>query len=79
MRKKAVFPTTKPPIAVYAICNWGGFEILEINDDRIELSINNGETCRYLGWYKLHITPTTDRMYFVYCGHRYYLEEFMRR
>lgn len=47
-------------------------------DDKVEIAINNGTTRKQRGLYKIYTTPSTNRMYFVMGGVRYYLEDFIR-
>lgn len=78
MRCKSRLPLTdRRPIAVYPICNWGGYEILSIDDERVEIAVNDGETRRYAGSHKLY-TSKSGTTYFRRNGVIYHLDEFMR-
>lgn len=70
----------KPPIAVYPICNHGGYEILSIIDKPegyfVELAMNNGETRKPLGSRK--VSFANDMPYFKLFGEKLFLNDFMK-
>ena len=74
---KEVFPPEKRAIAVFPLNNWGGIEITELTDERVEIAINNGSKRKHGGNHKLY-TSSRGRFYFIVHGCRYYLDEFQR-
>lgn len=70
----------KPPIAVYPLTNWGGVEVLGVQngvDDKVEVAINTGSTRKQRGPYKVY-TTARGRTYFIMDSIRYYLDDFVR-
>ena len=74
---KSVFPPEKRAIALLPLNNWGGFEITDVNETCVEIAINNGERRKQAGRHKLYSTAAGE-FYFLFRGHRYYLDEFQR-
>lgn len=69
----------KPPIAVYPLTNWGGVELLGVQnsvDDKVEVAINTGSTRKQRGPYKVY-TTARGRTYFIMDSIRYYLDDFV--
>lgn len=70
----------KQPIAVFPLTNWGGIEVLGIQngvDDKVEVAINTGSTRKQRGPYKVY-TTARGRTYFIMDSIRYYLDDFVR-
>lgn len=68
-------------IAVYPVCNHGGYEILRYDciagEERVRVAINNGESRRDCGYRKISYT-TTGRAFFKMFGLRLYLDQFIK-
>lgn len=79
MTLKKQYENTKP-IGVYAICNWGGLVVLDIEygiDDKIVTAFDGGETRQHIRRTKIHTTPSGRSCVRRY-GVRYYLDDIMR-
>lgn len=79
--KSATVVKLPRPIAVYPVCNHGGYEILRYDcvagEERVRVAINNGESRRDCGYRKISYT-TTGRAFFKMLGLRLYLDQFIK-
>ena len=68
-------------IAVYPVCNHGGYEILRYDcmtgEERVRIAVNNGEERKDCGYHKIYYT-IAGRAYFKMFGLRHYLDQFIR-
>lgn len=68
-------------IAVYPVCNHGGYEILRYDcvagEERVHVATNNGESRQDHGYRKISYTAT-GRAFFKMFGLRLYLDQFIK-
>ena len=67
------FADTKA-IAVIPLSNWGGLEILAINDDQLLACFNFGTGRQQIRWHNVHY-PESGRAFIRKQGVRYYLDQ----
>lgn len=79
--KSATVVKLSRPIAVYPICNHGGYEILRYDcvagEERVHVATNNGENRQDHGYRKISYTAT-GRAFFKMFGLRLYLDQFVK-
>lgn len=68
-------------IAVYPVCNHGGYEILRYDcvdgEERVRVATNNGESRQDHGYRKISYTAT-GRAFFKMFSLRLYLDQFIK-
>lgn len=69
------------PIAVYPVCNHGGYEILRYDcaagEERVRVATSNGENRQDCGYRKISYTAA-GRAFFKMFGLRLYLDQFIK-
>lgn len=79
--KSATVVKLPRPIAVYPVCNHGGYEILRYDcvagEERVRVATNNGESRQDHGYRKISYTAT-GRAFFKMFGLRLYLDQFIK-
>ena len=72
----ALYENVKP-VGILPLSNWGGLEILALEEYRVLACFNFGEGRQDIRWHKIEYTPY-GRTYIRVYGVRYYLDEIIR-
>ena len=64
----------KKPVGTIHLCNWGGLEVLSINNEEVVACFNFGNGREMFNTHKI-IYTSSGRAYFRKQGKRYYLDQ----